>query len=280
MASQIVSVVAVASRSNAFELHYSPKYWPKFWPKTINLAVRDRPHRRACKAKEQTTAARSQVPDRPERRATRNMSNSMLQNAWLETASAALGGGSARRPGFGRYGARDHLVKHHNYRGEAVFLASRRWHAAKAQSHAARMRLSRAMAEADEAEQQELQALRSMGIGRRGMSSFASSQRGASLAPPMKPGGYREALAQRVADFEAELAESKAKKPSKIPSRSKTDRPPPKETSKSPANDARRAFRDKAMAAAGGDPTGNPAPVVAPAVKAPRRGGKAATART
>ncbi|MFP6646480.1 MAG: hypothetical protein VCF24_23390, partial [Candidatus Latescibacterota bacterium] len=63
-----------------------------------------------------------------------------------------------------RFTARNALVKHHNFRGEAVFLASRRWHHAKAQSHAAKLRLTRALAEANEAEQAELMALRSMGI--------------------------------------------------------------------------------------------------------------------
>jgi hypothetical protein len=209
------------------------------------------------------------------------MSNASIANKWLETAAGAMGGGSPLRPGVGRYGARDHLVRHHNYRGEAVFLASRRWREAKAQRHAATTRLTKAIAEADEAEMQELMALRSMGIGRRPMASFDRSQRAASLAPPMKPGGYREALAQRVADFESDLASSKAKKPSKIPSRARTDRPPAKEASASPAGDARKAFREKAMAKAGVgvDPTGSPT-ITAPEVKQPRRGGKAQTSRT
>ena len=209
------------------------------------------------------------------------MSNASIANKWLDTAAGAMGGGSPLRPGVGRYGARDHLVRHHNYRGEAVFLASRRWREAKAHRHAATMRLERAMAEANDAEVQELMALRSMGIGRRSMASFGLAQGSASLAPPMKPGGYREALAQRVTDFENELAASKTKKASKIPSRARTDRPPAKESSSSPANDARKAFREKAMAKAGvgSDPTGSPT-ITAPEVKKPRRGGKAQTSRT
>ena len=61
------------------------------------------------------------------------MSNAMVSNAWLDDPLVAPG--SAMRPGFGRYGARNALIKHHNLRGEAIFMASRRWHAARAYSH-------------------------------------------------------------------------------------------------------------------------------------------------
>lgn len=231
----------------------------------------------------------------------------MLANAWLASGE---GGGSPIRPGFNRFDARNALVKHHNFRGgecrassprrvpdvaflllteecirpcfsplaEAVFMASRRWHHAKAQSHAARMRLTRALAEADEAEQAELMALRSMGIGRRQMASFSSSQRGASMAPPMKPGGYREALANRIAAFEQETY-APTKSASKIPSRARTERSPSKDKPKSSAADARSAWRAKN--AGGGDlsPTGA-AEIKAPEVKKTRGAAKkAATTR-
>jgi len=113
------------------------------------------------------------------------------------------------RPPVGRYAARDALVRHHNLRGELVFQASRRWQFARAQSAAAKARLNRALAEADAAEQQELQALISMGIGGRRMQSlnarreqryqerYARMEATGALEPVNA--GYRDVLAKRAA---------------------------------------------------------------------------------
>lgn len=203
------------------------------------------------------------------------MSIASIASDWLK---GGQGPGSPVRPGYSRFDARNALVKHHNVRGEAVFLASRRWQHSRAVSHAARMRLDAAMAAADEAEMAEVMALRSMGIGRRNMASFHSAQRSASLGPPLKPGGAREALAKRVA------AETPAAKPvSKIPQRSRTERvsSPKGDKPKSSASDAKAAWAAKmasraslAAATITGDPV-----IKAPEIKKPRRSAKAQTTR-
>lgn len=206
------------------------------------------------------------------------MSNQTVSNAWL---AGGDGPGSPRRPGHGRYAARNALVKHHNLRGEAVFLASRRWHAARAQTAAAKMRLERALREADAAEMAELQALMSMGIGRRRMAAFSDRGGGFSGMAPPRPGGYRDQLEKRIA---AEAADA-PRSGSKIPSRARSAPPErPSGGGGSPAksgnaSDARAAWLAKMQGTGAAAPDGPPVATGALEVKKPRRGGKAATTR-
>jgi hypothetical protein len=195
----------------------------------------------------------------------------MKASEWLKQGQ---GGGSAIRPGFGRMDARFALVRVHNTRGEAVFLAARRWHAARASTQAAKMRLRRALDDAEQAEQDELQALRSMGIGRRPYSAAARS----AGAPPPKPGGYRERLEQRVASYAAEkaqAAESAARSDLKrAVNLEKANKPP--SPGSSPKENHRAKWLKKQMAASptGASPTGGTPPAQSVQTKKPRsRGG-------
>jgi len=206
------------------------------------------------------------------------MSNQSFSNAWL---SSGDGPGSPVRPGFGRYQARNSLVKHHNLRGEAVFLASRRWHHAKAHTQAAKMRLDRALREADDAEMAELSALMSMGIGRRSMASFNRSRtdRPHSVTPA-RPGGYREKLEKRIA---AEAATDGPVRKHNLGSRARSAPPgrPGADTTpaKSGSSNARAAWAAK-MQSAGASSGASPAsPTGSLETKKPRNRAKAATTR-
>jgi len=134
------------------------------------------------------------------------MSNNSFSDSWLESGN---GPGSSARPGFSRYDARNALIRHHNYRGESVFLAARRWHHARAQTHATKLRLDRALREANDAEQAELKALVGMGIGQRsapGSGYLRSRTDLSSVAVSVaRPGGHREKVEKRLA---AEAAEA------------------------------------------------------------------------
>ena len=191
------------------------------------------------------------------------MSNAMFANKWLEDGN---GPGSPMRPGCGRYGARNALIKHHNVRGEAVFYASRRWQYARAQSDAARTRLDRAVREAEDAEHAELMALMSLGIGRRSMAAFMQSKPAATARPAARPGGHRAKLEERMAK---EAAEANAPPPpSKTPQRSRNaGAAPAKEATASPSSDARKAWLAKMQG-----PAGAPEPAPASALMQPTGG--------
>lgn len=202
------------------------------------------------------------------------MSNSQLSNDWL---SSGHGPGSPERPGFTRFDARNALIKHHNFRGEAVFLASRRWHHSRAQNQAARMRLDKAMREVEDAEMQELQALHSMGIGTRNYSSFVGSQ--PKAATSRKAGGPREALEKRMAAEAA--ADMPGERKFQVGSRARSPplaRPGVDDgPTKSAANDARSAWLAKMQGS--GAALADPPQVAVIETKKPRRSAKASTTR-
>ena len=88
------------------------------------------------------------------------MSISSLQSEWTKTFTPIV---------HGRASAKGALIARHNYKGEMVFQARRKWQSSRAGYDAAHRRLEAAMAELDAArrgeEEAELVALRAMGIG-------------------------------------------------------------------------------------------------------------------
>lgn len=201
------------------------------------------------------------------------MSNQSVSNAWLAEGG---GPGSSKRPGFSRYDARNALIRHHNFRGEAVFLAARRWHHARAHNQAARSRLDQARAEALAAEMEELEALRSMGIGARN-SNFMRP-----VNPP-KPGGPREALQKRLAAEAAEAADYVSRERKfQVGSRARSDplaRPGVDDSvTKAPSGDARSAWLAKMQGKGGMAADAEPTIAVIESKK-PKRSAKASTTR-
>ena len=136
------------------------------------------------------------------------MSVSQWSQMWAVDPEASL------RTSFGpgRYSARNDLIKRHNFKGEAVFIASRKWHEAKAESHAADRRLQEALAEADKAKRAEADALERLSYGRPLPSTKSkyvtgagpSTAFGGDASTPKPPGKFRIALAQRIAEHAAE----------------------------------------------------------------------------
>lgn len=200
-----------------------------------------------------------------------------MSNKWLDEGN---GPGSPMRPPVGRYAARDALVRHHNLRGELVFQASRRWQFARAQSAAAKTRLNRALAEADAAEQQELQALLSMGIGGRRMQSLNARREQryqeryariqATGALDSIKGGYHDLLAKRAAVTKDQSPTS--------PGKASTERIAASDPGKNyRGSDSRSTWLAKVQSKVERE-----TPITAPtiAVKAPRRGAKSSKVQT
>lgn len=216
-----------------------------------------------------TAARRPRLPE-PARALQRSvrMSNQAFSNEWLATGQ---GPGSKKRPGFSRYDARNALIRHHNYRGEAVFLAARRWHHSRAHNQAARLRLDKAYREASEAEMEELMALRSMGIGARNSNFLPAT------AP--KPGGAREALEKRLKAEAAE--EALEQRRFQTGSRARSDplaRPGVDDSvTKTGSGDARSAWLAKMSG--GGMAPDAPTAIASIETKKPRKAAKAATTR-
>ena len=181
------------------------------------------------------------------------------------------------RPGFGRFAARNGLIKQHNYRGEAIFLAARNWRESRATTHAARLRLDKAEREARDAEMAELQALVSMGIGQRSYSNFMASGPGRPAYSPVKPGGAREALEKHMAAEAADSPHTPVRK-HKTNAKPRTEMPSPA-AMPSPAHtragDARSAWLAKQQSS-----TAAADPVIATIEnRKPRKSAKAATTR-
>ena len=205
------------------------------------------------------------------------MSNQALSNEWLKSGQ---GPGSGVRPGFSRFDARNALIKRGNYRGEAVFLAARRWHHSRAVNQAARSRLEQARREVEEAELAELQALHNLGIGKNSYHKVMSERPAPSSSVP-RPGGPRDALQRRIAEEAAE--EGAGPRKVQVGSRARSqplERPGvDDEVTKTPAGDARQAWLAKMQGGGAAAADVAPIPVAAPDMKKPRRGGKAATTR-
>ena len=173
------------------------------------------------------------------------MSNAMFANKWLEDGN---GPGSPMRPGCGRYGARNALIKHHNVRRGRLLRLTPLAVRARAQSDAARTRLDRAVREAEDAEHAELDGVNVAGH-REALDGgvYAEQARGDRAAggtagrPPRKVGG---------AYGEGGAAEANAPPPpSKTPQRSRNaGAAPAKEATASPSSDARKAGSPKCRA--------------------------------
>lgn len=206
------------------------------------------------------------------------MSISQLMSMWNSD-----GEGSLRTSfGPGRFSARNDLIKRHNFKGEAVFIASRRWHEAKAESNAADRRLQDALAEAEKAKAAEQDALKRLAYGRplpATKSKYVTGQ-GPSVAfgedSAPKHGKFKVALMERMAAHQREReAEQRSALRRSMRIEAKASKLPPRPSTERPAGGGTRAAWAAKMQAKSAK---SPPPTAATVsftleTKAPRRGG-------